>query len=165
MCEAIGEARRHRPCLRGTAFGACSSALMVFLRFRCKARRAQLRNECMPGDAGNLRGCIEATPRKSERAARRRQSGRLTAAQSTDADARPQTYTQRSTCRYGPISDIHDMEKRCNMLQDTRTPRRAEPCEAVWRSLDLQSADSHHSRQRLQCVRKGYWDQTATISR
>ena len=41
MCEAIGEARRHRPCLRGTAFGACSSALMAFLRFTLGVRRAE----------------------------------------------------------------------------------------------------------------------------
>ena len=44
------------------------------------------------------------------------------------------------------------------------TPPRAEPCEAQSGALwTLQSADSHHLDSACSvCLRKGYWDQTAT---
>jgi hypothetical protein len=110
-----------------------SSALMAFLRSRCKARTEETGSEESAAFSGNecmrryLGDASKRTPRKSERPSTPRR------ADDSPDDSQlhsPQTLRRETTdlihrdrharCRYGPISDIHDMEKRCNMLQDTR---------------------------------------------
>jgi len=172
MCEAIGEARRHRPCLRGTAFEVCSSALMVFLRFRCKgeesAAPASRRRECMPGDGGT---CGDASKRRhgSRNAPRGDDSpddSQLHSPQTQTRDHRPIHRDRHADMDLSATYMIWRSDVICCKTPET-TPPRAEPCEAQSGALwTLQSADSHHLDSACSvCLRKGYWDQTATISR
>jgi hypothetical protein len=173
MCEAIGEARRHRPCLRGTAFGACSSALRWLFYV-----------------LGVKNGCVSGATARSERSSgmnfmHAENLGPWGIARRSDATERhdspddsqlhsPQTQTRD----HRPIHrdrhadmDLADMDLAAIWRSDViccktpeTTPPRAEPCEAQSGALwTLQSADSHHLDSACSvCLRKGYWDQTAT---
>ena len=123
-----------------------SSALMAFLRSRCKARRQVVRraqlSAGMNACAAILGGCIEADATEVgttvDPAPRRRQSGRLTGQLHS-----PQTL-RRETTDVRPIHrDRHaDMDLSatymiwrsdviCCKTPET-TPRRAEPSGALW---------------------------------
>ena len=172
MCEAIGEARRHRPCLRFvyavrlSERVALHSWLFYVLGVKKDSERASERSSGMNFmHAGNLGPWGIA--RRSD-ATERHDSpddSQLHSPQTQTRDHRPIHRDRHADM------DLADMDLAAIWRSDViccktpeTTPPRAEPCEAQSGALwTLQSADSHHLDSACSvCLRKGYWDQTAT---